>query len=563
MSRRGAALAALLLLSSAQAQDGQPEQPAAGGGTSLRSWFSGLVGSDKPVLEKLSGKPYVVSNQAMGIERDVLNQRAAGYGLMQMQELQQYANRVLDKLKRASGIPGLAGTVYLRATDDMSAVTTADGNIYISYRWFENINHAQYKRGQEDTLAALLAHELGHVALGHHNSDLWSKAEKWVKQYYAEGVALKMALEKQGNANAATPLPANAANNLQRMQLMIEITDRMLHPAWKRGQESEADNFAIDVTNKAGYSYQEGFKRFLEINNSVEQIRIERDAAKLKEMQAEVDGSLKEGKLDAALNKLGKQVTSHLGTMLGAGHPDPVERTRDMVKYVQTHYKSDWYEDAEAGVSTEYRAVAMQKKTMELFDLYNTVFEHEGLINSMKPEDLQNAIRLGAKMTQKIGARNINQDNWLLYYEYYRALQYGSAQVEQAALLAPAPPPPPAKAAKSGKPGAKAVAAAAPVDPVLRMEEVQAILLSNASIMSFKPYEDSINWELKRGRRDKALAILADTDKKFELARSTLPKTIAFYSRAGKPERAQELVAYCTVTYIDSRDECANAAKAP
>ena len=80
-------------------------------------------------------------------------------------------------------------------------------------------------------------------------------------------------------------------------------------------------------------------------------------------------------------------------------------------------------------------------------------------------------------------------------------------------------------------------------------------------MMSFKPYEDSINLALQKGDREQALQILAQTDKKFELVRSTLPKTIAFYVRAGRAERAQELSNYCENNYIDAREECWKAVK--
>lgn len=153
-----------------------------------QEFFTNLFGNSKPVLETLRGVPYKPSSQTIGVERDLINQRASGYGLVTAENLEAYANGVLDKLKAASGIPGLPGKVYLSATDDLAASTTPDGNIYIGYRWFENLNAPRYKLGQEDTLAALLAHELGHLALGHHNSDFVANAGKWVQRYYAQGM---------------------------------------------------------------------------------------------------------------------------------------------------------------------------------------------------------------------------------------------------------------------------------------------------------------------------------------------------------------------------------------
>ena len=69
-----------------------------------------------------------------------------------------------------SNIPG---KVYISANDGLIAETSADGNIYISYKWVESIDGngiSSGDKGKEDTFAALLAHELAHVLLGHHNS---------------------------------------------------------------------------------------------------------------------------------------------------------------------------------------------------------------------------------------------------------------------------------------------------------------------------------------------------------------------------------------------------------
>ncbi|MGZ8317881.1 MAG: M48 family metalloprotease [Telluria sp.] len=506
-------------------------------------------GPDKPVLDKLRGQPFQPSNQAIGAERDLMNERAAGYGLVAHDELQAYANGVLDKLKAASGISGLPGTVHLLATDQMKAHATADGNIYISYRWFENLNRTNFKRGQEDTLAALLAHELGHVALGHHNSDFFANAGKWIQRYYTQLSLLKVLVDQKFK-NSAT-LSDGAMKNLKKMQLLVEVTDGMVHPAWKRGQEEDADAFAVDVTRAAGYSYQEGVKRFLELNNSAEQVQAARDEARLAAMNAAVETSFKEGKLDEALNGIGTQALTRLGEMLKSTHPDPAARTDKLSAYVAKFHPAEWHEDAEAPVSDAYRKAAATQRSKDLFDMYNTAFEFESLVATMKPEDLRAAVAKGTQITRKIGLKNVNHNNWLLFYQYARALDYAS-DLEPLPAALPAPP----KAARKGK----RAAAAEPVARVLNADELQAILVASEAAMSFKPYEDSINRALKSGNRELSLQLLAKTDKKFELARSVLPRTIALYSRAGNAERARELVGYCATTYIDARDDCAKSA---
>ena len=550
MSYRGTCLAAVLLVVSTLSGPALAQQAreTAGGGNFFSKMFSG---NDKPMLDKIRGVPYQASSQAIGSDRDLVNQRASGYGLVAADNLEVYANQVLDKLKTAAGIPGLPGKVYLSATDDLAAITTPDGNIFISYRWFENLNGSVYKYGQEDTLAALLAHELGHLALGHHNSDFFANAGKWVQRYYAQGMLLKSAVEQKLNGNIE--LQSRAVDNLKKMQYMIEVMDGMLHPAWKRGQEEDADAFAVDLTKAAGYSYQEGVKRFLELNSSVEMVQKERDDARLQAMQAEVEVSLKEGKVDAAITGITGQLGKQLQGMLTATHPDPMARTAKVSSYVAKFYPPDWYEDAQAAVSTDYRKVALDKRNVELFEMYNNAFELENLFSTMKPDDVKAAIALGDRITRKIGLAHVNRNNWLLFYGYARALRYVSDVAPGMAAELPAPPPP--KRGKREK--------SAPVEPAARLalqaDELENALIASEAAMSFKPYEDSIKLALETGKHERALGLLATTEKKFELARSTLPKTIRLYRKANKPDRVTALVTYCHTTYIDMRDECNKA----
>jgi hypothetical protein len=543
-------LAGLFLVTSICAAQESPSSSTTGESNFLSRFFGG----EKTQLSKVRSVPYQTSNQAIGVDLDLLDRRAAGYGLVSAPALEQYANTVLRKLKDASGIPGLPGTVYISATDDMAAQTSADGNIFISYRWFDNLNNPRLKQGQEDTLAALLAHELGHIALGHHNSDFIANAAKWAQSYYAQAIQLKSALEQKLNTQA--PMPEQAKTNLKKMQYVVEIIDTMAHPAWKRGQEQDADAFAVDLTHAAGYSYQEGVKRFLELNNSAEEVQNQRKAARLAALQADVDASFKVGKVDAAINGIGNQLSQQLQGLLTATHPDPAERVAKVSAYAEKFYPHEWVEDVEAPVSDQYRKVAMSKESVDLIDMYNGAFEIESMFSGLTPDGIRDALNKGEKLTRKVGLKNVDRNNWLLFYEYARTMRY-AAEIGQQAAPAPATPATPATpSSKSSR-----VKRTAPAAPVMRVEDVEEALVTGETAMSFKPYQDRIRLALQSGRSDIALSILAKTDKKFELARSTLASTIAFYARAGKPERATELVGYCRKKYIDMRDECARASQ--
>jgi predicted Zn-dependent protease len=200
------------------------------------------VDSGQRRIETLT-RSYVPSSQALGNERDLGNQRVQGYGLARIPEYEAYASRVLVRLKRFSGVENVPGDVYVLATADLRAVSTADGNIFVSLGWIEAIE-------SEDELAALLAHELAHVLLNHHDSNQISNVPRQIE--FALGAALQIKRDfdaKQGKA-------ADPRDTKVRSQLgsTVEMIDVVVAPAWTRSQEDDADRLGFDLAYGVGYS---------------------------------------------------------------------------------------------------------------------------------------------------------------------------------------------------------------------------------------------------------------------------------------------------------------------
>ena len=251
---------------------------------------------------KIKPGPYVASPLAQGEERDLAQRRSVGSGFVHAEALERYLQGIRARLLTASGVTGVPGRTRILADGSFSAFSTADGNVFIAMGWFENF-------GNEDEIAALMAHELAHVLLKHHSVDQISKMQKKAQSYLTYGIefqkqfnTLSSALAQQNGKQTTTTKPAagkttnqstlsklfesasnalpssdakagTTTNNarsssgtttskseqdekrlLRRIQWSINATDLVLLPTWSRDQERDADLLGIDLLVKANYN---------------------------------------------------------------------------------------------------------------------------------------------------------------------------------------------------------------------------------------------------------------------------------------------------------------------
>lgn len=259
----------------------------------LGNTFAGL--DDKPMISRIKPGPYETSNEAIGDERDI-NDRRVSHGLVPIPAVTQYANQVLAKLKSASGVSGIPGRVLVVANDQLDAGATPDGNIFISLGYLRSFDN-------EDQLAALLAHELGHVLLHHHDSSWFSRKQKEMMSVFEDSALLKNTLENVmagGKGNLAKPYTSGQQQTLDRMLLLVKLNDRALQPAWGRRQEAEADRIGTDLMIRAGYSVADGMLPWLakvaEWDAHQAQVRTELGV----ERQASIEALSSQGRIDNA-----------------------------------------------------------------------------------------------------------------------------------------------------------------------------------------------------------------------------------------------------------------------
>src|SRR5690606_12448080 len=151
-----------------------------------KGWLDSTT-SAKPILSDLAPGPYAPAPTAIGVEKDLKQRRGQLFGVVPDAALHAYVNRIRAELLRGSGGTDVPGSVYLVATPELNAISTADGNIFMSIARLGSLTN-------ENQLAALLAHELSHILLRHHTSDIVGRSQKQSVAAYHEGLKLRAKL---------------------------------------------------------------------------------------------------------------------------------------------------------------------------------------------------------------------------------------------------------------------------------------------------------------------------------------------------------------------------------
>lgn len=304
-------------------------------------------GSEQTLISELQPRSYEVSSLAIGVEKDLAQKRGQGYALVANREIEAYLENIRQRLSDNSGISGIPGKIKVRATSDLAASATADGNIFIGLSW---LLYAQ----SEDEIAAIIAHELSHVLLNHYNADIFTNVQDRINSMGEMGIALKTAVEKNRVASKNSP------QVLQGLHLLKDLTDTVALPAWGRKQEREADLLAIDLLAKAGYSPSAMISVLEKIEESEKA-----HAPSVEESQRQMLSLLQQDASSAIKGLLKKA--------FGANHPDPAVRILDTAEYIQKHYEDNNQAVNESG----WRKVAGQKTVQTVLANYDKAFSSQ------------------------------------------------------------------------------------------------------------------------------------------------------------------------------------------
>ncbi len=152
---------------------------------------------------------HVAFTQQMGVHSDL--------------ELQEYVQRVGEKLAAVSEMPGLEWHFTIVDTDDVNAFATMGGYVYISrgiLPYFQN----------EADLAAVLGHEIGHITAEH------------LKKQQRKGMM-------SGLASAATAI----FTGMPALADLTSMAGQAIISGYGRDAELEADRLGANYLGKSGY----------------------------------------------------------------------------------------------------------------------------------------------------------------------------------------------------------------------------------------------------------------------------------------------------------------------
>jgi Zn-dependent protease with chaperone function len=180
---------------------------------------------------------------AVGVEQDVNIRRAEGAGLVYAPELVSHLNGVAKRLTSASPVTGVPLRVHLRAFLGYGAVSTPDANVYLDLGLLHLLQ-------SEDEVAAVLAHELGHVMLDHHASDGFA----WWQKRGLQAGELASTLEEKATEMGIAARAKTANGKREKQEALLWANLNVLSPTWNRAQELEADVVAADLLARAGYN---------------------------------------------------------------------------------------------------------------------------------------------------------------------------------------------------------------------------------------------------------------------------------------------------------------------
>lgn len=439
------------------------------------------------------------------------NQRAQGLGLVDIPDLNVYLNGLLQRIKAKTQLPETPGNVYITAASDSMAQATPDGNIYVSLGMLNVIE-------AEDEIVALLAHEFAHVALGHHNSDVWGNYQKQIQMGFSLGAQIMSNLEA-GTDNAL--LSRGQTKGLDKIQLAIETTDRVLHPAWKRSQEEDADRLAIDISVRMGYSFARGYKTMLERMTTLQEgIEAERQ----KDFQQRLATQFKDNNffntngqsspfnptnIEKILGSAAKELKDLVFNKLSANHADGAKRIATGVAYHEQFY--DDLPRPEPKIAA-WQAILKRPSVKGVMDNYRLADESAA---ALLKKDIRSAVALAQKATAK--PTENHPYTLLALAKAFEATGDSGSQIKTLQRLEKLPTP----------------------------------------VWQF--YEMRAQQELYAGRRDKAEQFMEEGYQRFGGAAVLRPRLIGFDEKIGNKDKVNLLVLDCGFKTPGQRDECMKA----
>jgi predicted Zn-dependent protease len=312
-----------------------------------------------PAGYSVSGKPGPFVKQVAGRQFLGGGQGAGSMGLTDSISLGRYQTARIRMPQTEAKVAALLGRidahwpytkgqplqVHILGVDYYNAYSLPDGSIVVA---FGLLDEAQ----SDDEVAFVLAHELGHVRLGHFAARAPERSRPALASrmgaLFLAGAAASAAGANSGVVSAA--VQAGATNDLIHF-----LSNVMIEPDHTRAQEDEADCIGYDLSEAASYSADSASAKVfdtIQADQQKHQAVIDTLGTQLK---AQLGNALKNGSavsmlmggasgLRSGLMENGAQLAIGM-YMARAGEPPPQHRPPEERKRGMAQYSADAYPD--------------------------------------------------------------------------------------------------------------------------------------------------------------------------------------------------------------------------
>lgn len=455
------------------------------------------AGERSKLIDGIASK-YEPSSLAVGQQRDLMNRRADTLGMVTAPEMTRYLNGIRNKLVAVSGMTDVPGEVYITADPDLNAAATADGNIYINWGLL------RYLRS-EDEVASVLAHELSHVLLKHHDSNLLAHYQRSLQWYHGAGVMTSAAFRNM-RTNSQQGLKKGETSQLQNLQLLVNLTTKVIAPSWQRTQERAADLLGVDLMVKAGYN-PDGMSDLMSVlKQADDNNKKDPNPLKVADLAANVALGDNAQKMNAGIEML--------AMAFGSDHPDPQARMDDVSDYLGRHYD-------DAATIRPYRRSSWDA-LLKSSSLRKTVSAYDGAVSAKQLLD-RNKPREAYELSRKTvdGARNH------AYPAYVHAMTlYGIGKIKEG-------------------------------DAALRYA------FDNSTEPSGQVYAMWASALEANGRYKDALAVSEKGFERLGQAPQMVPMRVRYQRLSGDQKGAQQAASECARVHTEYRDACIREANPP
>ena len=477
-------------------------------------------GKDEPIPEEPSNVYLPKSGTTIA--------RLETSGILDMPETTQYLESISEKLLKVSPKTGVPFKILITSNSGYGAAKQApDGTLMLPLEFLNQVK-------SDDGVAWMLAHELSHTILNHHDSD-------WVKKYQdrAGGIAALVAdlskavdkMKSEISGEEATEVEDSVKEFLKVVKIARETLSIGFLPAWERRHEDEADLLAQDLVFQAGYDGRQSDKVLKGIQDwSGSQSRlmdeifpIVEESVKMTSKEAvdlimggvEIPDQKK--LLNAALDEAKKQIRNYLKDWAQKTHHMAELRREDLRKYRKREY---------AGVDVEANAENLTRATDtdrydQVKELYRRVWD---LSDLMRDENLRQE-----KTDEEF-------DGLVVGFEKSLKKMRGKSKYDSMPRVLGAE-----IRSRQGK---------------TRSAVKNLEYALEGSQPTFKVYKELTKLYQKQRRYKKAREIIDKARKEFDGPPMLYPIDITQYVLAGKPGKAARLLNECKLKAITQADAC-------